>query len=205
MTTERTLDVSGLPEFAVSSQAPLWWGQACLAAIEATTFAILIAMYFYYRLSVDMWPPAGVQLPHVELPTVALLPLIASVVASYIASEGAKKNDRRTMLRGLTANAVLVLAFLALRFIEWQTLNFRWDTDVHGSIFYAILFLHSLDVVADLVYTLVLIVVIWPGNYGGMQRVGVHVDSLVWYFLAAIWIPLYVVIYWGPHIVGAPK
>jgi cytochrome c oxidase subunit III len=29
---------------------------------------------------------------------------------------------------------------------------------------------------------------------------GVHVDSVVWYFLVAIWIPIYVVIYWGPRI-----
>lgn len=205
MTVRRTLDVSSLPPFDVSSQAPLWWGQACLAAIEGMTLAILIAMYFYYRLSVDMWPPAGVQLPHLSLPTVALLPLIASVPAAYIASEGAKKNDRRRMLQGLSANIVLVLAFLALRFIEWHELNFRWNTDVHGSVFYALLFLHTVDVIADVLFTMTLIAMIAFRPYGGMQRVGVHVDSVVWYFLSAAWIPLYVVLYWGPRILGAPR
>ena len=205
MTTQRTLDVSTLPEFSVSSQAPLWWGQACLVLIELTTFSILIAMYFYYRLSVDMWPPAGVQLPHVELPTLALLPLLASAMASYAASVAAQKNDRPGMVRAMAANAILAIAFLALRAIEWRTLNFRWDTDVHGSVFYAILFLHTLDVIGDLTYTIVLIIVIARGNYGGMQRVGVHVDTVVWYFLVAVWIPLYLVIYWGPRMVGAPQ
>ena len=37
------------------------------------------------------------------------------------------------------------------------------------------------------------------------QRLGVHVDSVLWYFIVLIWLPLYVAIYWGPHIVGAPK
>jgi heme/copper-type cytochrome/quinol oxidase subunit 3 len=68
-------------------------------------------------------------------------------------------------------------AFLALRAIEWTTSDFKWNTDVHGSIFYAILFLHTVDLVGDLVYA---IFVIARGNHGGMQRVGVHVDTVVW-------------------------
>ena len=51
----------------VSNKAPLWWGQLLLAFIEASMFFILLAMYFYIRLSYDMWPPPGVQLPRVGL------------------------------------------------------------------------------------------------------------------------------------------
>ena len=27
--------------------------------------------------------------------------------------------------------------------------------------------------------------------------------SVIWYFVVAIWIPIYIVIYWGPHMVGS--
>ena len=39
---------------------------------------VLIAIYFYLRLGVDVWPPPGVQLPNITMPTLALIPLLAS-------------------------------------------------------------------------------------------------------------------------------
>jgi cytochrome c oxidase subunit III len=49
-----------------------------------------------------------------------------------------------------------------------------------------------------------LVIIVASGKYGPRQRLGVHVDSVIWYFLVAIWLPLYAVIYWGPRIVGSP-
>jgi len=204
MTAQRTLDVSHLPMFEISSNAPLWWGQIFLAFIEGTMFCILIAMYFYIRLNVDVWPPPGIQLPHELLPAIELALLIASCAGSYIASEAAKKNDRGGIIGGMVLNVVLALAALALRAAAWHSWNFRWDSGAYGSITWAILFLHTLDVVADLIFTLALVFFAAFGAYGPRVRLGVHVDSVVWYFLVAIWIPLYVTVYWGPHIVGAP-
>jgi cytochrome c oxidase subunit I+III len=204
MTPTRQLDVSALPQFNISSRAPLFFGQLLLCAIEGSMFCMLMAIYFYLRLSVDVWPPPGTQIPHLTASTLALAPLIMSVLGSWWASEGAKKDDRRAMLVGLIANLLLACGFLALRFREIATLNFNWATDAHGTIVWSILFLHTLDVIADLLMTVILIWALALNRYGPKQRLGVHVDSIVWYFLAAIWIPLYVVIYWGPHIVGAP-
>jgi cytochrome c oxidase subunit 3 len=203
MTPAPVIDVSGLPPYEISNRAPLFWGQLLLCAIEGSMFFILIAMYFYLRLSVDIWPPPGVPRLDVTMPTIALVPLLFSAVASYAASEGAKKNSKLVMLLGLGGNLALAIAFLAFRFVEWRNFNFTWASDAHGSIVWSILFLHTFDVIADLLMTLVLMVVIVLGRCGPRQRAGVHVDSVVWYFLVAIWIPLYVVIYWGPRLVGA--
>jgi cytochrome c oxidase subunit 3 len=205
MSTPRTISVADLPAAEVSSKAPLWFGQVLLCAIEGSMFCMLIAMYFYYRLGFDVWPPPGVQLPHVLAPTIALVPLLLSALASYWASEAAKQNDRRGMLIGLGLNLALALVFLALRWYEWKTLNFNWASDVHGSIVWTMLFLHTFDMVGDLIFTAVLIVIIALGRYAVNQRLGVHVDSVVWYFLVGIWFPMYAVIYWGPRVLGAPQ
>jgi heme/copper-type cytochrome/quinol oxidase subunit 3 len=205
MIAQRTLDVSHLPAADVSEQAPVWWGQLLLAFIEASMFFILLAMYFYIRLSYDMWPPPGVQLPHVGLATIALIPLLVSALGSYLASEAAKKNDRGGMLLGLGLNLVLAATFGVLRWISWDTWNFNWKTGAYGSIVWSMMWLHTLDAVADMVFTAVLILVVALGYTGVKQRLGVHVDSILWYFIVLIWLPLYVAIYWGPHIVGAPK
>src|SRR5258708_4963082 len=134
MTTPRIVDVSGLPPYHISNKAPLWWGQFMMCVIEGSLFSMLIATYFYLRLGVDVWPPPGVQLPGVTLPTLALIPFIVSCIGSYLASEAAKKADRRGMLLGMTLNLVLAIVFLIIRWIEWKSLNFTWASDAHGSI-----------------------------------------------------------------------
>jgi cytochrome c oxidase subunit III len=204
MMPQRTIDVSHLQDFEISSEAPLWWGQVLLACIEGTMFCILIAMYFYIRLSMDMWPPPGIQLPQEVLPAICTVLLIASCAGSYLASEAAKKDDRAGMIRGLVINLVLAIGAMVCRGIAWYEWNFKWTSTAYGSITWGILFLHTLDVVADLVFTLVLVILLVFNHHSPRQRLGVHVDSVVWYFLVAIWIPLYVTVFWGPHIVGAP-
>ena len=204
MTTQRTIDVAGLPAFSISSDAPLWWGQALLALVEGTMFCILIAMYFYIRLSMDMWPPPGIQLPPELLPALSLALMIASCAGAYLASEAAKRDDRGGMIGGLVLNLVLAGAAVIVRAISWHDWNFKWTSTAYGSITWGIMFLHTLDLGADMVFTVVLLVIVLLGKHGSRQRLGVHVDSVVWYFLVAIWIPLYVTVYWGPHLVGAP-
>ena len=202
MTLPKTYDAAPLPAYSISSHAPLYMGQVLLAAIEGTMFLILIAMYFYIRLSLDVWPPPGVQFPAPALPTLALLPLLLSAVGSYWASEGAKKNDRFAILTGMIANIILGGIFLLMEGASWRSFNFTWESDIHGSIVWSLLFLFTLDAVADLIFTTVLTVAIALGRCGPRQRLGVHVDSVVWYFIVLIWLPIYGVIYWGPRILG---
>src|SRR2546423_10870383 len=101
MTGTRTVDVSALPAYDISNRSPLWWGQLLMCGIEASLFFMLIAMYFYIRLGVDVWPPPMVRVPGVLMPTIALIPLIASCLGSYWASEAAKKDDRAGMIFGM--------------------------------------------------------------------------------------------------------
>ncbi|HEX3877662.1 MAG TPA: cytochrome c oxidase subunit 3, partial [Bryobacteraceae bacterium] len=126
--------------------------------------------------------------------------LIVSCLGAYLASEAAKKGDRGGMLRGLILNIVLASVAMAIRGVAWHGWNFKWTAGVYGSITWGILFLHTLDTAADMAFTIVLIVLLARGNAGPKQRLGVHVDSVIWYFLVAIWIPLYLAVYWTPHV-----
>lgn len=203
MTPARTLDVSELPTWEISSRAPLWLGQFVMCLIEGALFLTLIAIYFYARLSVDVWPPPGILPLGLTLPSLALIPLILSAGGSYIASEGAKKNSGFRMILGLALNLLMAAIFLGLRFLEWRSFNFTWQSDIHGTLVWSILFLHTFDMIADLLMTFVLLSIVALGKEGPRQRLGVHVDSVIWYFLVLIWIPYYIVIYWGPRMVGA--
>lgn len=205
MTPHKSVELPELPVAEISNQSLLWWGQVGLAAIEGSMFLILAAMYFYLRLGVDVWPPPGIGLPDLKLSTLGLVPLVLSAAGSYIASEGAKRDDRRAMIQGIALNLALAVVFSATRYFEWRSWNFTWASDAYGSILWTIMGLHTFDMVADLVVTAVLLCLVVSGRYAQKQRVGVHVDSVVWYFIVGIWIILYGVIYWGPRVVGTPQ
>ncbi len=204
MQARQTIDVSALPDFEISNHAPLWWGQIFLVFIEGTMFCILIAIYYYYRLGLELWPPPGIPAPDRLLPACSTALLLLSCIGSYVASEAAKRDDRRGILFGLSLNLVLAFAALAVRALEWSRWNFTWRATAYGSVTWGILFLHSLDVVADLIFTLVLLLLVAFVRAGPAQRLGVHVDSVVWYFLVAIWLALYVAVYWTPYFWGGP-
>ena len=196
----RTLDVSHLPPYDISNQSPLWWGQLCIDIAEGMMLCILMAAYLYMRLRMDVWPPPGDQYPHLLLPTLSLIALILSVPPAYWASKAAKKNDRAGMIRNIILNLVFAGICFVLRVFEWRSLNFNWQADAQGSYVWAFLGLHTFDFIADAIFTLVLLILIVSGRYAEKQRLGVHVDTVVWYFLVAIWIPIYILIYWGPRI-----
>jgi cytochrome c oxidase subunit I+III len=205
MSEQRILDVSDLPPYDVSNHTPLFWGQALMCVIEGSLFCMLIATYFYLRLRVDVWPGPGVHLPDLTYSSWALVPLIASCAGSYLADEAAKINSRAGMLWGSGLNLGLAIIFLVLRALEWKTFNFTWASDAYGSIVWAILFLHTYDIVADLLVTAVLVVIVASGRYGPRQQIGIHVDSVLWYFLVGMWIVLYAVVYWAPRLIGAAR
>src|ERR1051325_5947863 len=196
MTAQRTLDVSHLRPYEISSNAPLWWGQFLLTLVEGSMFGILIAMYYYIRWRTDIWPPPGIQLPTVWLPTGCLGLLILSCIRSYLASDASKKNNRAGMIFGLLLNLVLAGAAMVLRALDWSSWNFKWTSSAYGSIVWGMIFLHPRDVVADLAFTFVLLLIVVLGRHGPKQRLGIHVDSVVWYFLVLLWIPMYVTIVW---------
>jgi cytochrome c oxidase subunit 3 len=57
MRAKWTLDVSHLPGYVFGHGSLMWWGTLGIIVIEGTTFAMLIATYFYLRLRVTDWPP----------------------------------------------------------------------------------------------------------------------------------------------------
>lgn len=193
------LDVSGLPPVAFKTRTTLFWAAMGIVMIEGTMFGLLIATYFYVRLSMDSWPPPGIAFPGLVLPSIELLLLIASCVPAYLATEAAIRNDVRAVRRNLTLNLLLAAAALVLRIIEWRSFNFDWTASAYGSAVWIILGLHTVDFVAALLVTVVLLVIIYAGRFGDKQRTGVDFDSITWYFAVAIWVPLYVVVYLMPY------
>lgn len=198
-----TLDVRTLPLVRPGSGNPAWWGAAGVVAIEATMFLLVIGSYFYVRLGFSTWPPPGIPMPDVVGPTIGVLILIASCVPAYWASEAAKAGDRGGAIRNMALNLALATVFLVIRIVEWNQLNFNWSAGIYGSLVWFILELHTLDYAAGMLSTIILLGIYISRRTGPMHRAAVEADGLTWYFISAIWIPLYAIIYIAPYVLHA--
>lgn len=195
----RVIDVSGLSRFQEGREAPLWWGVAMLILIEATVVASFIACYFYLRLYQPQWPPAGVAPPELLWPTLNLALLLASCGPMWWAGQKLKQDRRGPFTLGVALSVLLASLVLWSRWQQFYALDVRWDSSPYGSILWTISGFHFIHVVSAVIGTAVVVLLGLLGFFTRERQIAVVVDTLYWYFVGLVWIPLYLVLYWTPR------
>jgi cytochrome c oxidase subunit 3 len=177
----------------------MWWGTLGMILIESTVFALAIVTYFYLRERSYQWPPHGVlpALTYGSWNTVVLL-------LSAIPNQWTKKMAEAENLRGVRVGLVLCLlfsaAFLVLRWFEFGALHTSWNDSAYGSIVYALMTLHTIHLVTDVIDTAVLAVLMFTGPLSGKRFVDVSENALYWYFVVGSWLLIYFTVYWAPRM-----
>jgi cytochrome c oxidase subunit 3 len=200
MKSSATLDVSHLPSVAFGSRDPLWWGVMGFILIEVTILAIGIVGYFYLRTLAPVWPPPPTALPALPLPTVNMLLLLVSVVPMYWVDRAARRKERRGVQLGLVLCVALGLGLSVLRGLEFRAVHTQWDSHAYGSVVWTLLGLHTFDLVAEVLETMLLMVFALTGPMTDHLFLDISDSAPFWYFVAAIWVPIYAVLYVVPHV-----
>jgi cytochrome c oxidase subunit III len=193
------IDVSRLPDFAFGQRGLMWWGVVGFLAIEMTMLVICFVSYFYLRDRVTDWPPPPVALPDLLVPTINLFLLLLSVVPIYLVERAAKRLDKRKTLIWMIVSIVLGIVFLVVRGFEFTALNVSWDTNAYGSIVWTIIVIHTFHLVSEVVETGVITLILARGHTEPKYFVDATDNALYWYFIVAIWIPCYVIIFLAPR------
>jgi len=197
-TPARDVDVSDLPAYGFGHSGLVWWGTLGFMVIEATMFLVAFVAYFYLRLQQDTWPPSQ-PLPAVLAGTVHLILLAVSCVPNQLAKGAADRLDRRGVQRWLRVMVVIGLATLVLRAFEYPSLNTRWDSNAYGAITWLVLSLHTLHLITDAGETLVLAVLAHSGPLEEQRFVDFSENALYWYFIVISFVPVYLLVYFGPR------
>jgi heme/copper-type cytochrome/quinol oxidase subunit 3 len=201
MTTlpRKVLDVSRLPETAYDSSSVLWWGNCIMFLIEGTTFVIVWASYAYLRLRVPDWPPGRDEMPRLlwgSLSTVMTLVLCAAV---YVVDKIALTRRLVPLRRGLLVVVALGLILIALRAAELNALAFRWDSHAYGSLIWVALGMHLVHLIAGTVESAVMASALFIGPVFEKHLLDARVTGLYWYFIAAMWLPTWALVYLVPR------
>jgi cytochrome c oxidase subunit 3 len=198
--TRTVLDVSDLPLHGHGPQSVTWWGTFGFMLIEGTGFALVIAIYLYFRSLASEWPlstpPPGLLWG--TLITVWLLLSEVPNVMVYRAAHHHQVGKVRLLILVMTVAGIVPLV---LRWYEFKTLWTMWDSNAYGSTVWVLLGLHATHLVTDLGDTIVLGAMMFTRHGHNKRRLGdVQDNALYWHFVVLAWLPIYFVIYWVPRL-----
>ena len=193
-------DVRELPTVTFGHRSLMWWGTLGFMVIEGWTLALIVAMYFYVRQNFPTWPPITIPLPSLTVPTVNLAIMLLSVVPAYLAERAARRLDLGGVKIWLLVATLISLPIPLLRWYELWALNVRWDSNAYGSAAWLIVGTHATLLLLDVADTIGLTLFYWFKRMPIKAMSDVVDNSFYWYFMVAIWVPLYLIVYVGPRV-----
>jgi cytochrome c oxidase subunit I+III len=193
----RTLDVRQLPSYRYGQGSLMWWGTIGLMLIEGTVFGLGVMVYLYLQGNADAWPLDAAP-PDLRWGTTNTAILLLSLWPNQRAKAAAEREDRAKARFWLLVCLVFAAAFLAVRTLEFTTLNVSWTANAYGSVVWLLLGLHTTHLITDTVDTGVLGALLFSKRFENKRFVDVSENALYWYFVVASWLPIYGVIYLAP-------
>ncbi|MBW8837573.1 MAG: heme-copper oxidase subunit III, partial [Burkholderia sp.] len=197
-----------LPRHTLDHHSPIWWGNLFLLVIETTMFGILFAAYFYLRQNFLVWPPPqtdelGVNYhtqPYLGVATANLGLILLSCVPMWIADRAALKRNRPLVDAGMLATVLFGLVTIYLRWKEFGDLRIKWDDNAYGSIAWMILGMHFAHLIVGTLENGIMTAWLLTHGLDDQHARDVRVVAVYWYWIAVIWIPLYLLVYFGPRL-----
>jgi cytochrome c oxidase subunit III len=191
----RRLDVSALPTIAFGNRDPIFWGVVALVSIETTLFVLLVATYFYARLSFPHWPPEGVNPISLKAPVASLVVLLLSAWPTHQVTKSALEGSLPKMRLWTWVLTFFGVAFLFFRFLEFRQLDFSWKSHLYGSVFWGVLVMHTIHGVTGTCENAVFGALLLKGPVEDKLRTDLHANGMYWYVIIAWWIGLFAVLY----------
>jgi cytochrome c oxidase subunit III len=200
MTSVRAvLDVRALPRTVFGHRALMWWGTLGFIVIEGSTLFICAVSYFYLRRNFATWPPEHIIRPALLIPSIQAGLMLLSNIPMRAVDRASIRMDLPSVRRGMLLCSLLIVAMTVLRVFEFRALNVRWDTSAYGSAAWATLVAHTTLLVLEVAETVAITVLLFGSEVEERDLSGVSDNALYWYFLTAVWIPLYVMVYLSPY------
>jgi heme/copper-type cytochrome/quinol oxidase subunit 3 len=168
-------------------------------AFEAMVFVGLITTYFVLRSSNHLaWPPPDMPRLPLAVSSVNTVMLTLSAFTMWRARSAIRAADEAGLRSSLTATTVLGVGFLAVQGSEWSRLirqGLTLSSGSYGSIFYTLVGLHALHVVAAVVWLLAILVLARRGHFTAKRHAGVQLCAMYWYFVCALWLVVFGLVY----------
>jgi heme/copper-type cytochrome/quinol oxidase subunit 3 len=170
-----------------------------LVISEASIFAYLFFTYFYFSVQpTALCVPGGAPSFLYSAPQTVIM--LIGRAAAWWANLSASRGEMPRVMLATAAMIVAAAIFIALQFLEWHSEPFTLATSTYSSIYFTIGGFHLAHVVVGLLMFAVLLVWTALGYFDAARHVPITVGMLYWYFLAAVWLAVFFVLYITPYL-----
>ncbi len=144
-----------------------------------------------------VWPPTDIQtFDPFSLPFTNTVVLLLSGTAVTWAHYALMQKDRAGLIKGLALAIVLGILFTALQAYEYAHAAFSLKDGIYGSTFYMATGFHGLHVIIGTIFLIVCLYRAMHGDFNPRQHFGFEAAAWYWQFVDAVWLFLFVCVYW---------
>ena len=201
MKTRVIVDLSSLEQSGFGHRVVTWWGTIAFMALEGMGFVLSYGIFLYIAWLNPQWP-VGFPAQPLPWPTLLTGVLLVSLIPNWAVMRRARMHDNTTLRWLLVLMSLIGLVTLAIRYFEFSALTIRWDTNVYGSVLWALLGLHTLHLATKAVDNIVMTAMYFTGHVPEKRFTDADENALYWVFVVIGWVPLYALLYWAPRIGG---
>ena len=201
--TSEPVDVSTWTRLHADKKHPFWWGILCLIVIETTVvFGFLLSFFYLWIVNLAEgrvgWPPGDAAPPALYPGINTGLLIICSLAMWY--GGIAMERDRNWHFVWTVVVCCVAGGLVAwFRWLQFEALPFAWTDTAYAALVWTLAGFHLMHVTSAVLGTAVIGWFAAKGFYTEQRRLGVQVDTIYWYFVSAIWVPIYTVLYWIPR------
>jgi heme/copper-type cytochrome/quinol oxidase subunit 3 len=154
-------------------------------------FAAFFAVYAMSYSSHRSWPPKGIVVPGLALPTVMVALMVLSSVFVQVAVRAVRAGEGRRLTRALAATLGLGLAFAVLQIVAYSQVHFGIRSGTYASLFY----LMSAVALAHVAGGVVFLAMVLIRTVGGELAIGrpepAEAAAIYWHFVVVVSVALY--------------
>jgi len=170
-------------------------------ATEGTLFIGLLASYFFLWASSSTWPQGGIEAPDLFRISIFTVVLLGSSIPIFVAEWANARGRHDVMLTMLFIAFVMGAVFLANQIFEYRGLDFGWRDNAYASLFYVIIGLHALHVLAGLMMNATVQLKTVTGRVSAQHHTTPEVFALYWHFVDGVWIFVFTSLFLLAHAI----
>ena len=150
-----------------------------------------------WSMAEGVWPPANIHpFDAWDLPLMNTLILLLSGTTVTWAHHALIHGNNRDVIRGLWLTVILGLTFTALQAVEYSHAAFAFKDGIYPSTFFMATGFHGAHVIIGTLFLAVNLVRAYRGTLTAKGHLGFEFAAWYWHFVDAVWLFLFVCIYW---------
>jgi cytochrome c oxidase subunit 3 len=126
--------------------------------------------------------------------------LVLSCGPMILTDKAARQGSRGVCQIGLVICVLCGLGAVVLRSFEFSAVYFRWDSNAYGSVVWFMLGMHMLHLLVLTTESVLVTIWIFTREFDMKHRVDIVTVAVYWYWVTAIWVLLYAIIYFVPRV-----